>query len=345
MSEHSIAVYAREIRPALRSDVFEPARSRLWWLPLHLLLIASGTLLLAKHLVPWPCLPLVSLLLGLSFAGLTFLGHETLHGAVVRGKLLRRVVGWFGFLPFMISPRLWVAWHNRVHHGNTNRADVDPDAYPTLAAYGQSRAVRFATNLAPGLRSPLGLIAFTLGFSIQSSHMLVVARQRGYLAPREHVLAIAESLLGVMVWVVVAFAVGPWAFLFAFLLPLVVANTVVMSFILTNHSLSPLTTVNDPLANSLSVTLPRFLEWLTLGFGYHVEHHLFPAMSARHGRDVRAVLRARWPASYQSLPLERALLALHRSPRVYKDPKTLVDPRSAQEWPTLGLRVSTVPKV
>ena len=59
------------------------------------------------------------------------------------------------------------------------------------------------------------------------------------------------------------------------------SNGIVMGFILTNHSLSPHTEVNDPLINSLSVTGPRWFEWLTLGFGYHVELHLFPAISAR----------------------------------------------------------------
>jgi fatty acid desaturase len=344
MSELSIAAYAREIRPALRSDAFAPARSRLWWLPLHLLLISAGTFVLAKHWIPWALAPLLSILLGASFAGLTFLGHETLHGAVVRGKFWRKLVGWLGFCAFAVSPQLWVAWHNRVHHGHTNRADIDPDAYPTLTAYDHSRAVRFATSLSPGLRRLRGLFSLLFGFSIQSTHMLLVARQRGYLTPREHALALAQTLLAVGVWVGVAVAIGPLAFLFAYVLPLIVANVCVMAFILTNHSLSPLTTVNDPLVNSLSVTLPAWLEWLTLGFGYHVEHHLFPAMSARNARSVRDFLRARWPMRYQSMPLGAALLALHRTPRVYKDPKTLVDPGSCQEWPTLGLRNSAAPK-
>src|SRR3954453_12527355 len=110
MSELSIAAYAREIRPALRSDAFAPGRSRLWWLPLHLLLISAGTFVLAKHWLPWVLAPLLSIVLGGSFAGLTFLGHETLHGAVVRGKLLRKLVGWLGFSAFAVSPQLWVAW-------------------------------------------------------------------------------------------------------------------------------------------------------------------------------------------------------------------------------------------
>jgi len=55
--------------------------------------------------------------------------------------------------------------------------------------------------------------------------------------------------------------------------------------------MSPLTSVNDPLLNSLSVTAPRVLERLHLDFGFLVEHHLFPAMSPRHAREVCEVVR------------------------------------------------------
>ena len=124
----------------------EPATSRLLWLPVHVAVITGGWLALGNHWLPWLCLPLVSLLVGCSFAGLAFLAHETLHGAIVRQKQLRHAVGWLGFLPFVLSPRLWVAWHNRMHHGNANRPGVDPDAYPTLLEHRQSFLVRVSTD-------------------------------------------------------------------------------------------------------------------------------------------------------------------------------------------------------
>ena len=127
-------------------------------------------------------------------------------------------------------------------------------------------------------------------------------------------------------------------FLFAYVLPLVVANMIVMAFILTNHSLSPRVSINDPLASGLSVTAPRWIEWITLKFGYHVEHHVFPAMSSRHAPKVRSLLRLRWPGRYQSMPLRSALAALHRTARVYKDAITLVDPRTGREYATLTPR-------
>ncbi|HET9933018.1 MAG TPA: fatty acid desaturase, partial [Polyangiaceae bacterium] len=170
-------------------------------------------------------------------------------------------------------------------------------------------------------------------FSVQSTHMLFGAETLGILSRREQLKAFRGTLLAVAFWTGLGFIVGPAAFLFCFVVPLLVANAIVMSFIFTNHSISPLTDVNDPLANSLSVTLPRWLEWLTLGFGFHVEHHLFPAMSARHARRVHDVLVARWPKQYRSLPLGRALRLLYRSPRVYKTHSLLFDPRSGREWP------------
>ncbi len=129
--------------------------------------------------------------------------------------------------------------------------------------------------------------------------------------------------------------IGWVPFVFAFVIPVIVSNVVVMSFILTNHCLSPATEINDPLVNSLSVTGPRWFEWLTLNFGYHVEHHLFPSMRSRHARTIRALAQAQWPDRYQQMPLLAAVARLHRTGRVYKNDFTLSDPKSGGEWATL----------
>jgi fatty acid desaturase len=240
-------------------------------------------------------------------------------------------------MPFAISPRLWEAWHNRVHHGSTNHPGVDPDTYPTLREYRQSRRLRWVTDwFSPGRGRIAGAFSLLIGFSIQSSHMLVAGRNNGMLSRVEHRLALLESAAAWALWLALAVVIGPGAFLLAFGIPLLVGNCIIMSLILTNHSLSPHTEVNDPLLNSLSVTGPRLLEWLTLGFGYHVEHHLFPAMSARHAPQLSDLLRQRWPERYQSLPYFEALQALHRSPRVYQDDTTLLNPKTGATLPTLG---------
>jgi fatty acid desaturase len=331
-----ISTYARQLKAALPADTFAPARSRLLWLPVHLAFVAFATVLIASGTAPLWAAPLLSVLIGMSFAGLTFLAHETLHGCVVRSKRARYLVGWISFLPFVVSPRLWVAWHNKVHHGHANEPGVDPDANPTLQEYRASRRVRVVTDhFALGRHNPTGLIGLLVGFTGQSAKVLLAAARSGYLTRHQHRSALLETALGVALWVIVLAVVGPLAFLFSFVLPLVVANVIVMSFIFTNHGLSPVTRTNDPLVNSLSVTTPRLVEWLTLGFGHHVEHHLFPAMSARKAPMLRELLLARWPERYQSMPLWRALLAMHRTGRVYGTDTTLHDPRAGSAWPAL----------
>jgi fatty acid desaturase len=341
MPLHPVSAYARELKPALSAKAFEPARSRLLWLPVHLGSIVLGFAAVISGAVGLVGALLLVPVLGISFAGLTFLAHETLHGAIVRNRFARRLVGFIGFLPFMVSPRLWIAWHNRVHHGNTNRPGADPDAYPTLEEYRGSALVRGMVNrFALGRARPAGLLTLLVGFSVQSLHMLLVASKRSMLPAREHRLALVETALGFALWGTLAVVMGPGAFVLAYLLPLILANALVMAYIMTNHSLSPLTTVNDPLANSLSVTVPRVFEWLTLGFGYHTEHHVFPWMSARHGPELRELIRRRWPERYQSMSLLRALFRVYRSPRVYKDERTLCDPVKGTEWRTLLPRVT-----
>jgi fatty acid desaturase len=333
------SAYVRELKPLLSAESFQPARSRLLRMPAYLAVISAAMLAVVLLPLGVPARLGLSVVIGVALSGLVFLGHEVLHGAVVRGKLARSLVGWVAFLPFAVSPRLWVAWHNGVHHGNANRAGIDPDAYPTLTEYRASGTLRVATDWFAIGRSRLrGLTSLLVGFSVQSLHMLLVARKRRYLSAPAHRLALLETGLGAAVWALLFVLFGPADFLFACALPIVVANVMVMAHIFTNHSLSPLTQVNDPLANSLSVTVPRWVDWLTLRFGFHVEHHLFPWMSSRHAVEVRGLIVARWPERYQSMPLWRALLRVHHTPRVYDELTTLLDPGTGQRVPTLGPR-------
>jgi fatty acid desaturase len=332
----SVPLYARLLKPLLPQSALQPVPARLLALPVHLAVIGAASVAIAKEWVPWQVIPLLSLAIGLSFAGLMFLAHETLHGSVVRNQSVRNLVGRIAFLPFLLSPRLWCAWHNRVHHSHTNRADHDPDAYPTFDAYQSKRSVRVANAFAPGGGNWLKLlIPLSIGFSFHSLHVLVCARRWGYMDAREHRIACLETGAAALFWIGVAWFVGFASFLWVFVLPLVVANTIVMAFILTNHTLNPLTNQNDALLNTLSVRLPRALEWLTLNFGYHVEHHIFPTMSSRHAPAVRSLLQKHWPGRYQTMPLTHALKQLCHTARVYKDANTLLDPATGREWPTL----------
>ncbi|HEU4733897.1 MAG TPA: fatty acid desaturase [Kofleriaceae bacterium] len=333
------ASYVRALRADLPPHTFDRAPSRLAFVPAHLAIITISAVAIACGWVPWFLVPLLSLAIGASFAGMTFVAHEALHGGIVRGRRLQYAIGALGFLPFVVSPRLWIAWHNGAHHARTNLPD-DPDVYPTLDSYRARRSTRFSVDaFALGGRRWRGVLSIILGFTVQSTDQLVIARRKGFLSARQHRRAIVETSLGLAFWAAVAVITGAVPFLFVYVLPLLVANACVMAFILTNHSLSPRVDVNDPLVSGLTVTTSRVVEWLTLGFGFHVEHHLFPAMSSRHARTVRALLLERWPERYQSMPLGEAIRRLHVSARVYQTATTLCDPKTGTLHATLSPRV------
>jgi fatty acid desaturase len=335
MEAKVISIYARTVRDAVPAFVFARAPARALWLVPYAAIAAAGTVAIAHGWGGLPVAILLSLLIGHSFAGAAFVAHETLHGSVVRNNRLRWLIGWLAFLPFTLSPTLWNAWHNERHHRHTAHDGRDPDAYPTLAEYRESRVKRIMHRLAPRQGHWLGVLSLLFGFSGQATAVLFRSREFLGLSARQRLRCWLETLAGVLLWAAIGCLIGPRAFVFAFGLPLLVGNTIVVAYILTNHSLSPLTKINDPLLNSVSVTLPRAIERLHLNFGFHVEHHLFPRMSPRHAPAVRKILRARWPERYQSMPLLQAIRRLFSTSRVYKDSTTLIDPPSGREYPTL----------
>jgi fatty acid desaturase len=109
----------------------------------------------------------------------------------------------------------------------------------------------------------------------------------------------------------------------------------VMSYISTNHNISPLTKINDPLENSLSVTVHPLLEKMHLNFGYHVEHHIFPRMSGAYTKKVHYELKKMFPDNYQVMPKWQALKLLYSTPRLYKNATTLINPKTLERYSTL----------
>ena len=101
----------------------------------------------------------------------------------------------------------------------------------------------------------------------------------------------ASTSFALTVWISLLFIMGPGKWLFAYVIPLLIANFIVMAYIATNHRLNPIVPVNDPLANCLSVTVPRWIDVLHFNFSYHTEHHLFPAMSSKYYPLVKRKLK------------------------------------------------------
>jgi fatty acid desaturase len=333
----SVQQYARELRPHLPARVFAPATGRLLWLPVHLAIIGSLGAYVVAGAPPWYAALAAAVLAGHSWGCLGFLAHETLHHAITRSRVVEKVVGYFGFGLFCLSPTLWVAWHNQAHHGNTGKPVADPDGFGTLGFWRANRVVRALERFAPGSGHKRSAAFLPGWFSLHSFLVLVFHSERnGYYARISRRVVYLETALMVVFWAGVLALVGPWPFLFVYVVPLLVANAIVMSYIATNHFLNPLTEVNDPLANTLSVTAPRWLEWLHLHFGYHVEHHVFPTVSGRHAPVVRDAIVRLFGERYLSMPHARALRLLYARPKVHDGHDRLVDPRTMATFRVLA---------
>jgi fatty acid desaturase len=278
-----------------------------------------------------------ALIAGHSWACLSFLAHETLHHAVVKSRTVERLIGYCGLGLHCLSPTLWVAWHNQEHHGKTGNPDTDPDAYWSLQAWDTSAVDRAMTKASPGSGHKRSVLFLLVTFSLHSLVVLLSHSHRhGYYARISRRVVYAEVAAMVAFWASVFVLVGAWNFLFIYVLPLFVANAITMSYIATNHHLNSLTDINDPLANTLSVRSPRWLETLHFQFGYHVEHHIFPTVSGHHAARVREALVRLYGDRYLSLPHTEALRLVYTRPKIHATYDTLIDPQTRQAFHTLA---------
>jgi fatty acid desaturase len=332
----TVQQYAREVRAHLDPAIFRPDPRRLWWLPVHLAMITAMAALVIAG-APWPVALLAAIVAGHSWGCLGFLAHEAMHHALTPNRTLEKMVGYAGFGLYGLSPTLWAAWHNQAHHAHTGKPIADPDGFGHLGYWRKSAVVRVLESFAPGSRRLRSAAFLFVWFSVHSFLVMVFhAEHNGYYDRIARRTVYLESGAMVAFWIAVLTLVGPWSFLFVYVVPLLVANAVIMSYIATNHFLNPLTERNDPLANTLSVTSPRWLERLHLQFGYHVEHHLFPTVSGRHAPAIRDVLGRLYGERYLSLPHPRALQLLYTRPKLHDGHDVLIDPRTHATYAALA---------
>ncbi|KXG10752.1 acyl-CoA desaturase [Anoxybacillus rupiensis] len=331
---HSFGWYAAQISPYLPKKAFQPTPSRLFLGLVYLLTVLSGILVISLfdlHVI-WNTL--ISVVLGFSFAALGFLGHEILHGTVVRTPWLRDFLGAVAFWPLCTGPKLWRKWHNATHHVHTQNEEKDPDAWPSMSKLAQSRLLRWIYKIPFTIRAFFAFSSLTIMFTFHSIRMLGYFRKQ--FQPKNRAIVFLQFMLPWISWIGLLFIVGFANWFFSFLLPLLIANFIVMSYISTNHRLNPLVPVNDPLANSLSVTVPKWVDFLHFNFSYHTEHHLFPSMSSKYYPLVKEHIKRMWPDRYHEMPMLKALWALWKTPRLYYQQNELVEPRQGNVYGSLG---------
>ncbi len=333
----SLGEYNRELSKELPKELFKKQPMRLKYGVLFSSIIVLSTYAMVNYDLAWFVKLPLSILMGITLAGNTFLAHEVLHGAIVRNKKLQNLLGFIGFTPFLISPTYWRFWHNTLHHGNTQLLYKDPDAFPTKMVWKRSKFMKFVFPLSPGSGYLRSFFYFFYWFSFQAVLNQAYMRFGNKMWEKmNHKQVTKEFILIIGLALLYVYYVGSASPLFLIFIPFFTMNYTVMSYISTNHNVSPYTKVNDPLVNSLSVTNNPVLEFFNLNFGYHTEHHLFPAMPMSNAKKVSAKLKEKYPDKYKLLPKRVALKMLYSTPRIYKNRDILVHPVTGKEYATLG---------
>jgi len=331
---HSFGWYAARISPHLPKEAFKPVPARLFGGLAYLLVVIAGFVTIGVFdLNVWINLG-IALVLGACFAGMGFLGHEILHGTVVRKAWLRDLLGAIAFWPLSTGPSLWRKWHNMNHHVHTQDEHLDPDSWPTVQRMMKSAFLRWIYRLPQWVRSLFGFASLAITFTLHSLHMFVLYLKE--FKPAKKPAVWLQFILPWTFWIGLMLVFGPVKWLFAYLFPLLIANFIVMAYISTNHRLNPLTDVNDPLANSLTVTVPKWVDVLHFNFSYHTEHHLFPGMNPKYYPLVKSHIKKMWPERYHEMSLARALATLWKTPRLYHGEKELIDPFGGKAYGSLG---------
>lgn len=334
----SIPNYRNLVKKELPAEYLKPDRLNLIWYPIHAAIIGTSLWLLTTHF-SWWLAPILSLVIGHSFACMGFVAHDVCHGASVRNPTIRDFLGAVGFSAFGIGPYLWRRWHNADHHNNTQVEGIDPDHLFTMEDYKNNAILRGLYRLSPLARNIIIFSSFAYRMTQQTIRMMITYLRSPKSTNWNRFVIVLQFVVPISAWVALTLSLGTQVLIWGYIVPLLVANAIAISYIATNHFLNPLADDRDVLATSLSVTLPKplaFLDAWHSHFGAHVAHHLFPTAPARYGRQIEAKVAELFPDRFHIMPMMTALKMLWNTPWIYEDKETLIDPHRQLRFKTLG---------
>lgn len=331
--------YTSVLRQYLPASCFEPDVKHVFHYLFFMFIFLLGMFSLINiELVPLRFV--VSIFMGISLAALTFFLHDLCHGSIIKSKPVSYLVGLsIGIFNFF-APTFWQRVHN-LHHARTGNTD-DPDRSYILSEKPKNlfEKLIYKTRISNETYHPfLGLVFISTGFIWYFLNTMFygfvgkktsVEEDKKYRKIQElfkkdkgKFLVLLELFLIITFQVFLFSFIASGSFLNYFLislLPVGICHFVAMSYIHTNHFLSPLTgEVDDPLINSLSLKNSWIVDKLYSNFSHHVEHHLFPSMGSVHYPKVRKLLQKLYPDRFQLIPMIDTMKLLLKTPRIYGD--------------------------
>lgn len=326
MEQNDKDFYVKALRKELPKYVFKPVPSRIVWFFVHLAVIGLSFtgIVLSTY---WPIKLVLSIVAGNSMAVWGFLGHEIIHGTVFKKGWKHDFFSAVCLFHWGLHPKVWMHWHNNKHHRFTQHPFDDPDTFGRIEVYRVSSRLRILERIIPGSNTVIS--SFFL-FWFFSFHVLWITFFNPQIFPNKGKLLYYRlySFFSYVLLAVGSYLIGGMEFLlFLWLVPVLVSNFVWMSYVATNHFLNPLTNVNDPLVNTLTVRSVKFIERMHLNFCFHTEHHVFPGVSPQYAPIVADKLKEHWPELYNEMNHIKALKEVFKTPKIYYNNQTHYNPR------------------
>lgn len=334
--------YVKVLRPLLPAAAFQPNSNKLVILAINLIILGLGWSI-ARSLDQWSVgllwlyLPL-SLIMGNSIVICLFSAHDSMHGSTIKQPQLRYLTSFIPLALLWMPPTLWKAVHNHKHHTETN-AITDPDRM-YLVQQNETWGKWIQNLFVPSsnVNWALLILGMTTSWVVHTfrhlTAILLFNHDRVTYVPapvvvssrKRRIIAIELALICCIHISILAYLkFNILAILLGYALPLGMGYAGVMFYIYTNHFLCPMTDVNDPLVNSVSLKMPKIFDLLHFNFSYHTEHHLFPSINSDYYPLVQELLQTHYPESYNLIPVGEAWRLLMETPRHYRDEVTLTD--------------------
>jgi fatty acid desaturase len=334
--------YAKTLRPFLPAEAFAPDPSKLILLLIHLVILISGWAIASdlsnwNTSLLWLFLP-IAIVMGNSVIALLFSVHALMHGSVIKNARLSHVIGLVALAVWWMPPTLWKAVHNREHHNKTNSAG-DPDrsyTYEQPKTWGKWIQNQFvpSADVSPfvlmfgmatawgvhGFRNLTSVVLFNRKSVDYVPAAFTVSPKERWAIAQEYLVIIALHL-SVIAWL----GFDPKQLLLGYFLPIAIGHAGAMFYIYTNHLLCQMTSLNDPLVNTLSLRVPKLFDRLHLNFSYHTEHHIFPGMNSDYYPLVQDLLKEHYPERFNLIGAGAAWRLLMKTPRHYRDNSTLTN--------------------
>ncbi len=336
------SVYVKKLRPLLPAEAFEVDSSKIGILLINIAILILGWGI-AANLDRWPIyllwlyLPL-ALIMGNSIIVLLFSCHDLMHGSVLKKSRLTYVMSFIGLSMWFMPPTQWKNLHNLVHHNNTNSL-ADPDRnylYEQPNTWGKWIQNLFVPSLeVHPFWLTVGMTGSWVVHNLRNLTSVLLFNNKSVdyvpaaftVSPKDR-WKIAFECLGILA---IHFSIlfylefQPLKVAIAYVLPIAIGHAGGMFYIFTNHLICPMTEVNDPLANSVSIRVPKIFDLLHFNFSYHTEHHIFPSMNSNYYPAVQELLEIHYPGQINLVDAGEAWRLLMETPRHYKDELTLTD--------------------